>query len=186
MIASSATQLCHAFYLSSYSTARSLLWAKITPRRWQSKCNYMTHMILFFPFVCWCLLLLCCVCTSSLLQFRQGARYQFTRAVVSVFMPPRAQIWSSLEVSWTKRKTLQCDSSSASLAAPMKGVSGCCFQYQTPARRTAVRRWHAYCIKILFFSHLAVTVSWQSDIDFNSSDTCRPEEPTVARLNRII
>lgn len=75
------------------------------------------------------------------------------------FMSPKAQILSSLEVSQTKRKMLQRDSGSASLGSRKKGVSGCGSRPQTPAQCTAVRHWHAYCLKILLFSHLAVTVS---------------------------
>lgn len=78
-----------------------------------------------------------------------------------------------MEVSRTKRTMLQCDSG-VSLASPLeKGVSGCRFQPRTPSRCTALRRWHAYCINILLYRHLAVTVSWQTDTSFSPSDTCR-------------
>lgn len=51
----------------------------------------------------------------------------------------------------------------------------CCFQSLTLNLCTAVRHRHTYCIKILLLNHFAVTLSWQSDIRLNSSDTCGPE-----------
>lgn len=76
--------------------------------------------------------------------------------------------------------------SGISLASPMKGVSGCCFQLHTLSQRTLAHYRHARGIKFLLQHHLAVTGSWLSDIGFNSSDTCRPQKAAVAWLKRII
>lgn len=67
-----------------------------------------------------------------------------------------------------------------------KRVSGCCFRSLTASRCTAVRLWHAHCIKILLFHYLAVTVSWHSGTVSIPSVTHRPQITTVAQLERII